>query len=85
MAVESPTVTRTGLDRRLTQRALCLVLNKTTDMADTVLMVPLHYSPGSEQHRSNGSHNCRLTHPAPGTQRPDGRNLLGLPQPHFRQ
>jgi hypothetical protein len=35
---------RTGvLDTELTRRALRVVLDKTTDMADDVLKVPLHY------------------------------------------
>lgn len=43
MAIDPVTTTRTPLDRTLTERGLVLVNGKTTDMADEVLRVPLHY------------------------------------------
>lgn len=43
MTIDHQIAGTTGLDRTLTERALGLVLNKTTDMADDVLRVPLHY------------------------------------------
>lgn len=44
LPVTIPPQQRTGaLDTELTRRALRLVLEKTTDMADDVLRVPLHY------------------------------------------
>ena len=36
-------VTVMTIDRTLTERGLALVNGKTTDMADSVLRVPLHY------------------------------------------
>ena len=43
MAIDPATATPTQLDRTLTERGLALVNGKTTDMADSVLRVPLHY------------------------------------------
>ena len=43
MTIEPATTERTPLDRSLTERGLALVNGKTTDMADAVLRVPLHY------------------------------------------
>lgn len=43
MTTAGPSVPYSSLNRSLTERALQLVLNKTTDMAEDVLRVPLHY------------------------------------------
>ncbi len=43
MTIDTAGATRTPLDRSLTERGLELVNSGTTDMADAVLRVPLHY------------------------------------------
>ncbi len=43
MSIDPAAATPTALDRTLTERGLALVNGKTTDMADSVLRVPLHY------------------------------------------